>query len=163
MRIGIVTLLYIVFCGPVMAQLMSLSELADQKTYYSIDQAEREPDKAMKLQVLRRAYTFPTSVLRMNKLQYLKMNHTLVEKIPAAIENLESLRVLLLRGNKLTEIPAQIGQLTNLLHLDLSKNKLKQIDTTLSQLFQLQIVQLLFRYQRLFTQIGRATIQNFYE
>ena len=142
MRIGTVIFLCIMVSGSMKAQLLDLAELEDQKTYYSIDQAEREPDKALKLQVLRRAYSFPTSVLRMNKLQYLKMSHTLVEKIPDAIENLESLRVLLLRGNKLTEIPAQIGQLTNLLHLDLSKNKLKQIDTTLSELAQLQILDL---------------------
>ena len=122
----------------VFAQLLSLEALEKEQIYYSIDQAEREPDKALRLKVLRRAYTFPTVVPRMNKLQWLTMSHTLVEKIPAEIKNMEMLQVFELRGNKLKSLPEELCALKNLRRLDLSKNYLSALPKNFSQLEHLE-------------------------
>jgi hypothetical protein len=68
------------------AQLLSLEDLAKEKIYYSIDQAVRDADQAKRLRVFRRAYSFPTAVPRMLQLQWLTMNHTLIESVPESIK-----------------------------------------------------------------------------
>ncbi len=122
--LGITISSWMLASAPVQAQLLPLETLEKEAICYSIDRAARNPEKIMRLQVLRRAYRFPTAVSQLTPLQWLTMNHTLVEAIPDRIANLQDLQVLELRGNKLKALPPAVGQLKNLRRLDASKNYL---------------------------------------
>jgi len=82
----------------------------------------------------------PSSVEKLQELNYLYLNNNLLTHLPRSILSLKVLKGLYLRKNKLEHIPDSIVKLSNLEILDITENSIKDIPKTLLKLENLNIL-----------------------
>ena len=58
--------------------------------------------------------SIPNSVLRLNKLETLRMSNNQIDQIPDQVDQLKNLKILCLDGNKIEHIPIQLGKMKKL-------------------------------------------------
>lgn len=85
----------------------------------------------------------PTTISKLENLEYLYLQFNDLTSLPASIGKLEKLKVIDLWGNSLTSLPASIGQLKNLEKLHLWHNKLTSLPAEITHLRNLKQLYLL--------------------
>ncbi|PLX10088.1 MAG: hypothetical protein C0594_05360, partial [Marinilabiliales bacterium] len=80
--------------------LHSILAYSDQKKYYSIDEASRNPESV----------------------EILDLDNSGLQKFPMEILNFKNLKALYINSNFLSELPSEIGTLTKLEELHISSN-----------------------------------------
>lgn len=129
----------------------SFSHLKSQSTlpsdsvhvFYSIEEAAKDPDKVIKLNLSKKKLTaFPLQILSFRHLQYLSLNTNRLTSVPSDIGKLEELETLDLSKNKIRELPPEIGDLKNLKHLILYQNDIDTIPPEIGQLKKLIVLDL---------------------
>ena len=142
--------------------LLSSEQLDRKKWFYSIEEANRDPEHVYKLSLRDQDLKFfPMEVMRYPNLQVLNLSSNKIKVIPADIEELANLQVLILADNKLKYLPQQMSELENLTQLYLGGNKLvmvpawvgglaklRKLDLTFNRLTQYEIEQLQTRLPR---------------
>ncbi len=100
---------------------------------------------------------FPTSFLKLNKLEYLYINKNPLTQLPQSIYYLESLKELHVDNDLLNEISESIYKLENLEVINIKSNNLKEIPETLLILKHLRI---LFINVRVLTEESKKIIEK---
>ncbi|MCS6821973.1 MAG: leucine-rich repeat domain-containing protein [Microscillaceae bacterium] len=144
--------------------LLSESELNEQKWFYSLEEALKEPEKVYKLSLtnpnrklkslspeiaklvnLQKLYLYnndltnlPNEITTFRNLQLLDVSNNKLTKLPDNIGNLTNLQVLIATNNQLTLIPESIGNLRNLKVLKLGQNQLSTLPYEIGNLINLQ-------------------------
>ena len=125
------------------AQLLSLEELNDAYKYESLEEALKNPDKVIRLDLKRQDLdSLPLDILKFKNLQYLSLRKNQFNYFPVELSHLVNLQVLDLSKNELTSIPPEISSLTNLKHLILNNNQLASLPPEIGRLSNLQYLDL---------------------
>ncbi len=133
----------LVFCfsSKVFAQAHLLDSLTldTLKGYTSIDEALKDPDKVIKLELRKkRLKAFPPEIFRFKNLQYLDLSKNDIKEIPPGIDSLKSLQILILSRNDLESLPKEIGALKMLQYLNLNQNNLMSLPPQIGSLVNLK-------------------------
>lgn len=116
------------------------------KEYTRLEDALKEPDKVIKLNLENQANTdVLKQIYKFKNLEYLNLRHTGINALPDNINALKNLKVLDLGDNNLTILPKSFSDLKNLteLYLDHEKDlKLGEDFEILSRLQSLRILHL---------------------
>ena len=145
-RAGILTL--VLFCFITLksvAQVSLLDSVAlfEMTAVTSIDEAMKNPDKVIKLELNKQKLKeFPKEILSMHNLQYLDLGKNKIKDIPPEIGQLKNLQWLSLSKNDLQDLPLAIGELTNLYYLNVNQNKLQALPGTIGNLINLKVCDL---------------------
>lgn len=127
----------------VSSQLLDSATLAQQKTFFSIQDALLKPDSVYKLTLTKKKLkAFPPEIFQFKNLQVLNLSRNDIKEIPAQIEELKNLRELNLFNNELKIIPSQIGSLQNLVHLNLNRNLIEAIPPEIRNLSNLEVLEM---------------------
>lgn len=140
--------------------------LEKEKTYQSLDEAEKNPEQVFKLDLSNQNLkVFPKEVLTFKNLHVLNLSGNMIEaipeeisqltylcrlhldsaqllKIPPAIGQLSHLKVLSLANNQIDTVPPEIGRLAHLRRLDLSHNRIRELPVEISNLRSLKTLEL---------------------
>jgi Leucine-rich repeat (LRR) protein len=135
-----IVLLLFVFSLP-LGKLMAQDRLLDSLTldtltaYTSLEDALKDPDKVIKLELRRKHLkTFPREIFKFKNLQYLDLTKNGIEEIPAEIAQLTDLQYFSISKNELSTLPPQIGDLSNLYYLNANQNNLTSIPAQIGKL-----------------------------
>lgn len=147
-------------------QILDSTELANTFSYTSIEEALKEPDKVIRLELRKmKLKEFPVEIFQFKNLQYLDISKNAIryvhdslhlipnlqffnasknkiEQMPPTIGKLTQLKSLNWNNNELISIPYQIGNLSELQYLDLWSNNLSYFPESLSKLNQLRVMDL---------------------
>jgi len=118
-------------------QLNQLSddELSDAKVYTSLEEAIKDPEQVLKLDLSGQNLTaIPQEVFQMKNLQFLDVSKNKLAEIPDDIQKLSQLQELDLSANRLTKLSAKIDELAFLQKLDLANNQMTQLPDVMSNL-----------------------------
>lgn len=126
-------------------RVKSEGELENIRTYTSIEEAMKKPDKVYKLYLTdQKLDQFPLEVFMFKNLQVLNLSDNKIKAVPAEINTLKNLTELNLADNKISELPPEIGDLQNLRTFYLAKNKLHMFPVQMRGLHRLQYIDLSF-------------------
>jgi Leucine-rich repeat (LRR) protein len=108
-------------------------------SYTSIEEAMKNPEKVIKLELRRKKLkTFPMEIFKFPNLQYLDLSKNSIKEIPPEISQLKNLQYLSISKNGLEELPPQIGDLTNLYYFNANQNELSSLPATVGKLTKLR-------------------------
>lgn len=108
--------------------LLSYTALSRQKVYSSLEEALKEPEKVLVLDLGDQKLEILSSEIgQLIHLQKLTLYGNKLKVLPAEIGNLKNLQWLDLYYNKLEELPDEFRNLKNLYYLDLGTNHFKEI------------------------------------
>lgn len=103
-------------------------QLRSSKWYYSITEANREPEKVYKLSLSKQKYKeLPPGLDRFSNLQVLNLSNNKLKTIPASIGRLQNLQILMLSKNKINHLPEEIKDMKSLTTIYLSQNRLVEV------------------------------------
>ena len=125
------------------AQLLDSLALDTIHEYTSLEEAQKNPDKVIKL-VLKRSKLkqIPSAVFDFVNLQYLDLSKNQISELPQDIAKLSKLQVLVLSRNRIESLPGQIGLLKNLKTLNVNQNELISLPPQIGQLENLTVLDL---------------------
>jgi len=123
----------------VQAQLLDSLTLDTLNSFTSIEEALKQPDKVIKLELRKKKLkVFPPEIFQFKNLQYLDISKNNLTEIPDSIELLTQLQYLDISKNKLQVFSAKIGKLENLFYLNLNNNEFSAIPVTIGNLIKLR-------------------------
>lgn len=133
------TLTFSKFCFAQQSTLLDSLTLDTIQAYTSLEEALKNPDKVIKLELRKKKLkNFPKEIFQFKNLQYLDLSKNNIKEIPEEIEQLGSLQYLSLSKNKIESVPKQIGELTHLYFLNLNQNDLSALPPQIGKLSKLR-------------------------
>ncbi|MDQ3047461.1 MAG: leucine-rich repeat domain-containing protein [Bacteroidota bacterium] len=130
------------FCSSAVSaqsRLLDSLTLDTLRSFTSLEEALKNPDKVIKLELRRKKYkTFPKEIFKFRNLQYLDLSKNSIAEIPPEIEQLKDLQYFSISKNGLEEFPAQMGELSNLYYLNANQNNLTGIPVSFGKLSKLK-------------------------
>lgn len=131
----------LIAAAPSAAQrLLTESELAEQETYQSLDDALKHVDEAYKLVITSGIDELPASVGRLTRLQELTVKTTRITTLPPEIGRLTNLQTLNLCC--MVSLPPEIGDLRNLRVLNATLGQLHTLPSSIGSLAELRVLDL---------------------
>lgn len=125
------------------AQLLDSLTLDTLKAFQSIEEALKQPDQVIKLELRKKKLKeFPSEIYQFKNLQYLDISKNNLSELPDSIEFLTNLQYLDVSKNKLQVFNSKIGKLENLFHLNLNNNEFSSIPVTIGNLKKLRSLDL---------------------
>ncbi len=119
------------------------NELVEAKIYTSLEEASKEADKVLKLDLSgQNLAAIPQEVFQMKRLQFLDLSKNKIAEIPDEIQNLSQLQELDVSDNQLNKVSAKIDELAFLQKLDLAENQLTTLPDVMSNLGKLATLDL---------------------
>ena len=141
MRFGLLLILFLLSGLNSNAQLYKLSELDTIKEYKSLEEALKNPDAVIRLNLRgKKLRTVPKEVFLFKNLQELNLKKTKIDQLPKEIGDLTNLQILDLSKNELTILPSEIGLLINLKVLKASENELEYLPIEIGKLVELRFL-----------------------
>jgi Leucine-rich repeat (LRR) protein len=138
---GIIGIVFFYFSAN--AQLLSATQLAQEKIYTSVSEALKDPLKVYRLDLSKqKLHTLPKELFSLYNLQELNLSKNKLLQIPPEIANLTNLQVLNVSKNNLTEIPAAIGGLTNIVQLIANQNEIYKLAPEIGNLINMEMLDL---------------------
>jgi Leucine-rich repeat (LRR) protein len=111
------------------------NELVEAKVYTSLEDANKEADKVVKLDLSgQNLAAIPQEVFQMKRLQFLDLSKNKITEIPDGIQSLSQLQELHLYDNQLNKVSSKIDELAFLQKLNLAKNQLTTLPDVMSNL-----------------------------
>lgn len=105
------------------------------KTYYSIEEAKRNPELVYHLDLSKQKLKqVPEDILLFSNLESLSLRKNKLKEIKLDLSSLTQIKTLNLSKNKLNNIPKWVYQLPKLEELNLSQNPINKIDPEINQL-----------------------------
>src|SRR4051812_5160034 len=103
----------------VKAQLLDSLTLDTLTAYTSIEEAMKNPDKVIKLELRRQKLkVFPKEIANFKNIQYLDLSKNSIDELPEEIGVLTNLQYFIISKNKLGGFPKEIGKLVNLHYIN---------------------------------------------
>jgi Leucine-rich repeat (LRR) protein len=125
------------------SQLLDSLTLDTIKAFESIEEALKQPDKVIKLELRKKKLkTFPVEIFQFTNLQYLDISKNAIKEIPDSIEVLTQLQYFDASKNKIEVFNSKIGNLENLFHLNLNNNEFAVIPNSIGNLKNLRSLDL---------------------
>jgi len=125
------------------AQTLDSAALSNAPTFYSLDEALKNPTQVYKFKMRRKGLEkFPDEVFQFENLQVLDLSKNKISEIPENIKNLKNLQELRLSKNKIQVIPNELCELIFLKKLFLERNKITAIPSQIGNLKKLEIIDL---------------------
>jgi leucine-rich repeat protein SHOC2 len=123
--------------------LLDSMTLATYQEYTDLDEAMKNPDEVIKLNLRKKKLKgFPREVLKMKNLQYLDVSKNNIKELPDSIVTLSNLQYLMVSRTGLERLPANIGQLKNLKHLNVNQNEISVLPFSFGDLESLEVADL---------------------
>lgn len=114
---------------------LSENELVEAKIYTSLEEANKEANKVIKLDLSgQNLAAIPQEIFQMKNLQFLDLSKNKIAEIPDEIQRLSQLQELNLSDNQLNKVSAKIEELAFLQKLNLAKNQLTALPEVMSNL-----------------------------
>jgi len=121
------------------SQMLDSLSLDTMKGYTSLDEAKLNPDKVLKLVLIKKKLTeVPEEIRQFKNLQCLDLSKNKLKKLPAWIGELTNLQMLILSHNNIDTLPPQIGLLSNLQWFIMSRDALDAIPDAFGDLSKLR-------------------------
>lgn len=122
--------------------LIDLDALENMNAYTSLEEALKNPDTAVKLDLSNNGMrTLPPEIGRLRNLQYLNISRNQLAELPREIGLLNKLQVLNVSGNQLDQLPTEVGNLANVKQLLISQNFLKRLPPEIGRLSKLEYLE----------------------
>lgn len=122
---------------------LSGDELVEAKIYTSLEEASKQADKVLKLDLSgQNLAAIPQEIFQMKSLQFLDLSKNKIAEISDEIQNLSQLQELNLSDNQLNKVSAKIDELAFLQKLNLAKNQLTSLPEVMSNLGKLATLDL---------------------
>jgi Leucine-rich repeat (LRR) protein len=112
--------------------------------FYNIESALQQAEKATGLVIHGRAVPSADQILKLRNLQYLELDRTQLQELPAELVALKALSVLKISNNQLSKVPEICARLPQLKTLQLNNNQLSGVPEWLGHCRSLQQVDLSF-------------------
>ena len=120
------------------AQLLDSLTLELMPAYTSIEEAMKEPEKVIKLELRKQKLkTFPLEIVKFKNLQYLDLSKNSIDELPEQIAELTNLQYFLISKNKLGGFPKEIGKLINLHYINANQNEMVMLPPQIGKLINL--------------------------
>lgn len=114
---------------------LSENELSEAKIYTSLEEANKEADKVVKLDLSgQNLAAIPQEIFQMKNLQFLDLSKNKIAEVPDEIQNLPQLQELNMSDNQISKISVKIDELAFLQKLNLAKNQLTSLPDVMSNL-----------------------------
>ncbi|MEO8147903.1 MAG: leucine-rich repeat domain-containing protein [Bacteroidia bacterium] len=124
-------------------QLLDSAALAQQKTFFSLQDALLKPDSVFKLNLSKKKLKeVPPQVFQFKNLQVLNLSKNSLKEIPPQIGQLKNLQNFNAASNNLKRIPPEIGSLINLVHINFNRNLIEAIPFEIGNLSNLEIFEM---------------------
>lgn len=121
------------------AQLLDSLALDTMKGYTSLDDAKLNPDKVIKLVLIKKKIAdVPEDIRQFKNLQYLDLSRNKLKVLPAWIGELSNLQVLILSHNSIDTLPPEIGKLSNLQWFTMNRDNLDALPKEIGNLSKLR-------------------------
>ena len=106
---------YCVFAQP------EIDHCEDEETYYSMEDALKEPEKVVKLDIaMLKLTSIDPNISKLINLECLDLSFNRFSSLPAELAELQKLRVLNLTGTRfLAQVPEVVGKILSLEELDI--------------------------------------------
>lgn len=140
-----ISLTLLLFAAPETSQCQLLDSLtlSQQKTYFSIQDAQLYPDSVYKLNLTKKKLKqVPPEVFGFKNLQILNLSKNDLKELPVQIGELTNLQHIDASNNKLESIPSQIGLLENMVHLNFNRNLIVAIPPEIGNLKNLEVLEM---------------------
>ena len=125
------------------AQLLDSMALAMQPTYTDLQEALKDPDNVVKLELRKKKLKgFPMQVLHLKNLQYLDLSGNKITELPDSIVTLKYLQYLIVSRTGLESLPKNIGEMKRLKHLNVNQNELGMLPYSFGELESLEVADL---------------------
>lgn len=109
------------------------------KTYYSLEEALKQPDKVYKLELRKEKLTeFPKEIFLFKNLNSLNISKNKIPSLPKEIGTLTNLQYLDISLNDIDTLPNEIGNLIHLKELIINRIDITYLPTTIGNLNQLE-------------------------
>ena len=109
-------------------KLFSYSELLRKKTYRSLKEAGKDPEKVYKLVLFNKSIdTIPRRIFRLSSLNSLELSGNQISELPGKMKQLKYIQSLYLNENEFSEFPRVVYELNHLKRLNISSNPLNKI------------------------------------
>lgn len=120
------------------AQLHDSLSLDSITAYKSIAEANKEPEKVIKLVIHHQKFpAIPEDIRKYTNLQYLDLSKNHIKIVPSWIGELKSLQTLILSQNKIDSLPEEIGNLVNLKYFIMNRTDLASLPPEIGNLKEL--------------------------
>lgn len=128
------------FCkNTAQAQLLDSLTLDTLTAFTSLEDALKDPDKVIKLELRRKKLKeFPREIFKFKNLQYLDLSKNSISTIPAEIAELKDLQYFSISKNGLESLPPQIGDCVHLYYLNANQNELTSLPPQIGKLEELR-------------------------
>ncbi len=124
-------------------QLLDSLSLDSAFLYTSIEEAMKEPDKVIKLELKKQKLkSFPVEIFTFRNLQYLDVSKNNLKEIPDSLDMLPDLQYFNASKNRLESIPKTIGKLVNMKWFIWNNNDLGAIPYQMGNLEKLEYLDL---------------------
>ena len=141
MKLKTIIISFVLYSTSVNAQLYKLSELDTIKEFQSIEDALKNPDAVIRLNLKgEKLKTVPKDIFLFKNLQELNLKKTRIDILPKEIGELKNLQILNISKNQLITLPAEIGELINLKILRASENELEYLPIEIGKLVELRFM-----------------------
>lgn len=137
----IIQIVFLLFCSLSFHKALAQSQLLDSLTldtltaFTSLEEALKDPDKVIKLELRRnKLKAFPREIFKFKNLQYLDLSKNSISEIPAEIAQLTDLQYFSISRNGLETLPPQIGDCVNLYYLNANQNELTSLPPQIGKL-----------------------------
>jgi leucine-rich repeat protein SHOC2 len=125
------------------AQLLDSLTLENTFLYTSIQEAMKEPNSVIKLELKRKKLkSFPPELFQLKNLQYLDISKNSISEIPDSLEFFENLQYFNASKNKINSMPSSIGKMKNLKWLIWNNNDISILPYQIGNLEELQYLDL---------------------
>lgn len=129
--------------GIAYGQLLDSITLADIEEYRGLEEAMKEPDKVIKLNLKhQRLDSFPVEIFKFKYLQVLNLSKNRLRHIPGKINELKFLQDLDLSKNRIERLPGELCEMKNLRYLRLGQNELWALPDSIGKLHKLRYLDL---------------------
>lgn len=114
---------------------LSENEANDAKIYTSLEDAIKNPEQVIKLNLSgQNLMAIPQEIFEMKNLQFLDLSNNKITEIPDDIKQFSQLQELNLSANQLSKLSAKIDELAFLQKLNLAENQLTELPEVMSNL-----------------------------